>query len=414
MGLPPYLRRFDARTGRPLGRGVRIGRGAAGAAPTVPSDVTACSSPGADGTYVVDAATLRVRRRIPVGAFSRRACLRDGRSAALGGEDGSVAILDLRTGKRRTLAGRHEDRVRAAGVQRRWTHACDHGDDGRVLVWDLRSGEVRETLTGHTGAVNHLKVSDDGRTLYTAGLDGRIIVWDIAGDRRLARPFRGGRSDSGKVSCRRSRSARPAGRFAAGPPRRRRAPARRAHAAPARATCRGSRTDAVLAVEFSPDGRSIAVTGEAGTVELRDASSGRRGRRSRIRSPRRWRPRRAARRRSAFSPGRRPPRRCGSRGQPAAAGPEQRPGARRAAAPAGFALTCRSAPMAGCSRSGSPNEAPSCATAGRSGSSPACATRRRGRLLGSLLAGRPAAGRHLLRATRSCGTWRAAGESARR
>jgi WD40 repeat protein len=32
----------------------------------------------------------------------------------------------------------------------------------------------------------------------------------------------------------------------------------------------------VAAVEFSPDGQSIAVTGEAGTVELRDAATGRR------------------------------------------------------------------------------------------------------------------------------------------
>ena len=103
--------------------------------------------------------------------------------------------------------------------------------DGRVLVWDLRSGEVRETLTGHTGAVNTLKVSDDGRTLYTAGLDGRIIVWDLAGDRRLARPFRAGRSRTrGLSAAARDQSVRPDGCRRAR--RRRRAPARRAHPAP--------------------------------------------------------------------------------------------------------------------------------------------------------------------------------------
>ena len=32
----------------------------------------------------------------------------------------------------------------------------------------------------------------------------------------------------------------------------------------------------VTVVEFSPDGRTVAVTGEAGTAEVRDASSGRR------------------------------------------------------------------------------------------------------------------------------------------
>ena len=113
--------------------------------------------------------------------------------------------------------------------------------DGRVLVWDLRSGEVRETLTGHTGAVNTLKVSDDGRTLYTAGLDGRVIVWDLAGDRRLARPFRGGRSRT-PVIRRRSRSVRPAGRLPPGSPTAACACTTRAPCA-ACATCRGSRTD---------------------------------------------------------------------------------------------------------------------------------------------------------------------------
>ncbi len=193
-GPPPYLRRYDARTGRPLGRGVRIGRGAALLAPTVPSRRDRLLFIGR-ATYVVDAATLRVRRRIPVGGTPGLSP--DGRSAALGGLNGSVAILDLRTGERRTLAGRHEDRVRALAFSVDGRTLATTAGDGRVLIWDLRSGEVRETLTGQTGAINNLRFSDDGRTLYTAGLDGRIIVWDIDGDRRLARPFRAGDENGG-------------------------------------------------------------------------------------------------------------------------------------------------------------------------------------------------------------------------
>ena len=171
---------------------------------------------------MVDAATLRVRRRIPVGA-STPGLSSDGRSAALGGFDGSVAILDLRTGERRTLRGRHEDRVRALAFSADGRTLATTAGDGRVLVWDLRSGEVRETLTGHTGAVNTLEVSDDGHTLYTAGLDGRIIVWDLAGDRRLARPFRAGGQNSRLSAAARDQSVRPDGCRRA--PRWRRAPA---------------------------------------------------------------------------------------------------------------------------------------------------------------------------------------------
>jgi WD40 repeat protein len=271
-GLPPFLRRFEARTGRSLGPGVRIGRRAAGPAPTVPSQRDRLLFSGWDGNFVVDAATLRVRRRIPGGASSTGVSP-DGQRAALGGEDGSVAILDLRTGERRTLRGRHEDRVRALAFSADGRTLATTAGDGRVLVWDLRSGEVRETLTGHTGAVNTLEVSGDGHTLYTAGLDGRVIVWDIVGDRRLARPFRAGGQNSGYPP---PLAISPSGRtVAAGLPD----GGVRLHDARTLRRLRelpGIEDRPVAAVEFSPGGRSIAVTGLAGTVELRDAATGRR------------------------------------------------------------------------------------------------------------------------------------------
>ena len=274
QGLPPSLRRYEARTGRRLGPGVHIGRGPANPAPTVPSrrDLLLLSRP--DGTFVVDAATLRVRRRIPVGGIGFSPGLSsDGHTAALGGEDGSVTILDLRTGERRTLKGRHEDLVRALAFSADGRTLVTTAGDGRVLVWDLRSGEVRETLTGHTGAVNTLKLSDDGRTLYTAGLDGRIIVWDLAGDRRLARQFQAGGENSGYPP---PLAISPSGRtVAVGLP----GGGVRLHDARTLRRIRdlpGIEDRAVAAVEFSPDGRSIAVTGMAGTLELRDAGTGRR------------------------------------------------------------------------------------------------------------------------------------------
>jgi WD40 repeat protein/class 3 adenylate cyclase/tRNA A-37 threonylcarbamoyl transferase component Bud32 len=275
---PPQLRRYDVRTGSPVGRATQIDLAGAYVAPTVPTrrDRLLLTNPFEDTTLVVDATTLRVRRRIPVGAYSA-GLSPDGRSAALGAEDGSVAILDLRTGERRTLSGRHEDRVHGLAFSPDGRTLASRADDGRVLVWDVRSGTVRETLTGHASSVTNLLVGDGGRTLYTAGLDGRIIVWDIAGDRRLARPFQ-------------ASPLRPTHELPAAPP---------LAVSPSGETVAAGLEDGgvrlsdartlrrlrdipgindvqVNAVEFSPDGRAIAVTGESGVVEVRDVETGRR------------------------------------------------------------------------------------------------------------------------------------------
>ena len=93
---------LDPRFGSEAGPGFRPAR--------FPPGAISCSYAGQDTISIVDAETLRVRRRIPVGSWSA-AVSPDGRSAALGQEDGSVSILDLRTGEQRPLSGRHEDRV---------------------------------------------------------------------------------------------------------------------------------------------------------------------------------------------------------------------------------------------------------------------------------------------------------------
>ena len=270
---PTYVRRFDVRTGRPRGPAVRVGRDETTVSSVVDArrDRLIMTSTREKATFVVNADTLRVRR-FETGAFTA-GIAPDGRTAALGGKDGSVAILDLRTGRRRTLAGRHEGLVQQLAFSADGRTLATTGDDARVLVWDLDRDNVRETLTGHRGRITSLSVSRDGRTLYTAGHDSTIIVWDIARDRRLARAFRAGNPiteifppalavspdgrrvaaglQGGGVRLHDARTLRPLGDLP-------------------------GTEGLATAVEFSPDGRTMAVTGKGGAVELRDPSSGRR------------------------------------------------------------------------------------------------------------------------------------------
>ena len=89
--VPPQLRRYDARTGRPLGRRRRASAREPRVPVPVPSRRDRLLFTAARGRHVRGRRGNAARAaRIPVGAFSA-GLSPDGRSAALGAEDGSVA-----------------------------------------------------------------------------------------------------------------------------------------------------------------------------------------------------------------------------------------------------------------------------------------------------------------------------------
>ena len=280
-----WMRRFDARDAKPLGRAVRVAARSTSTAPlSTPDGRLLVSSDRA--TYAVDAETLRVVRRYPVGALTNGMSA-DGSTLAVEDVEGSLRLLDLRSGRARTLAGA------AAGVEASRLIGEDasfgigaFSPDGRtlttwdnsdnVIVWDVRAGVPTETFEGHARDTTVQVFSPDGQTLYTAGDDSRVIIWDVAGDRRLGRPFRTGFVyEAGEVF----------------PPPVAISPDGRALAL-ARLDGRVDLLDAetlrrtggfeafdgrsAVAVEYAPDGRRLAVAGVGGGVGVWDAASGRR------------------------------------------------------------------------------------------------------------------------------------------
>ena len=159
-----FMRRFDARDGTPLGRAVRVAPRSTSAAPlSSPDGRLLVSSDRA--TYAVDAQTLRVVRRYRVGSPRRtRRSAPTASTLALEDPGGSLRLLDLHSGRVRTLAGA------AAGVR---------------------------PLIGRR--VRHRGLSPDGRTLATWDESGNVILWDVRkglADRELRGP-RGGCGDTG-------------------------------------------------------------------------------------------------------------------------------------------------------------------------------------------------------------------------
>ena len=182
-----HVLRWDARTGDSLG-GTRM---SVRRTPALFEFVSAgrVVTATAGGTIVRDAATLRPLRRFPAVRGATAVSFAAGR-VSFGARDGSVRLLDLRTGALRTLAGRHEGPVVAMRFSPGGDRLVTAGEDERLIVWDPRRAAAVETLAARgIGLVHDLDISRDGRTAYSAGRDGTVIAWDLTGERRWERRF---------------------------------------------------------------------------------------------------------------------------------------------------------------------------------------------------------------------------------
>ena len=124
----------------------------------------------------------------------------DDRTLAIGGEDGSLRLLDLSTGRLQTASGRHPAPVTEARFTPDGRTVVTTGEDGDVILWDVLQAAATETLTGHSRSAFAPQIPADGATLFTTSLDGTVLIWDLAGARRLGRPFAAGTPDSWRYS----------------------------------------------------------------------------------------------------------------------------------------------------------------------------------------------------------------------
>ena len=275
-GVPFVLRRFDIASGLPLGRPVPVAGVGLSHLQMAPDGRLLVSTTRA--TYAIDAQTLRVVRRYPVGGGAL-AISPDGATLALGGanpsEDGGVRLLDLASGRVERLRGRHRGGLVFGAFSPDGRTLSSGTGSGEVVVWDVQEGRAIERLEGHHGTVWMQAFSPDGRTLYTAGDDSNVFIWDAAGDRRLGRPFR--TSTPGAPAA----NSPP---FAVSPDGRTLAVARidgRVDLIDAETLRRTGSFEtfadrSALAVEYSPNGSRLAVAGAGGGVGLWDAVSGKR------------------------------------------------------------------------------------------------------------------------------------------
>ena len=150
----------------------------------------------------------------------------DGNRLISGGDDQTVRVWDLASGRlQHTLHG-HTDSVRAVAVTPDGRRIVSGGTYDAVRVWDIESGQFLHSIAGQSGyrAVHAVAVTPDGNRVVWAGAGATVQVWDLANG-RLEHALK-------------------------------------------------SQDHAVQFVVLTPDGRSVLSCGDAGMVQIWDLGSG--------------------------------------------------------------------------------------------------------------------------------------------
>ncbi len=120
------------------------------------------------------------------GDISRLAFSPDGAHLASAGRDWPILIWTV-SGQRIELAlNGHTAAVNSLGYAADGKTLISAGDDGSVRLWNAGNGQAIASLTGHTGPVLSAAFSPDGKLAASGGADRAIRVWSIERRQTLA------------------------------------------------------------------------------------------------------------------------------------------------------------------------------------------------------------------------------------
>jgi WD40 repeat protein/class 3 adenylate cyclase/tRNA A-37 threonylcarbamoyl transferase component Bud32 len=145
-------------------------------------------------TLLWDPRSGRITRSFPMGGLP--AIGPDGHTIAIGenspnagDQSASVTLLDLRTGRRRTLLATLPDYwIRSLAFTPDGTQLAGAATDG-LHVWNLSTGKIVASYATDAGPRTLSTLDPSGDTLIAGQQDGSIAAYDLAGGRRLGRAF---------------------------------------------------------------------------------------------------------------------------------------------------------------------------------------------------------------------------------
>ena len=145
-------------------------------------DDTTLAIGGEDQTVTLWDLKTRYERaafKMPGGVIYSLAFSPNGKTLAVASGQ-TVELRDAATNqKTATLLG-HTDAVRSVVFSRDGKLLATGSNDGTVILWDLNKGQAQNTLKGHRGFVGSVAFSPDGKRLATASYDNSAKLWDVA------------------------------------------------------------------------------------------------------------------------------------------------------------------------------------------------------------------------------------------